>query len=97
MHTGAMAVVRELGYRLGSQYCGECRRPGGSGLIGVLPTDLGNPCRTDVIARIEAEAEADSRGLRVVIARCRTGLPPSHFWRRNSTAPMFAIVTLKPP
>lgn len=64
MHIGAMAAVRELGYWLGSQHCRECRPPGGSGLIGVLPADLGNPCRTDVIARIEAEAkaEADSPG-----------------------------------
>lgn len=92
-----MAAVQELSYRPGSQQCRELRRAGGSGLIGVLPTDLGNPCRTDVIAIIEAEAEAEFRGPRIVIARCRTGLPPSQFWRQNSTAPMFAIVTRKSP
>src|SRR5699024_9815975 len=49
--------ARRLGYR---------RRPRGAGLLGVLPTALGNPYHTDVIAGIEAEA--DSLGLGVVIA-----------------------------
>ena len=54
------AAARRLGYR---------RRARGTGLLGVLPTDLGNPYHTDVIAGIEAEAE--SLGLGVVIAHGR--------------------------
>lgn len=57
-----LAAARKLGYR---------RRSRGTGLIGVLPTDLGNPYHTDVIAGIEAEAE--SLGLGVVIAHGRRG------------------------
>ena len=37
------AAARRLGYR---------RRARGTGLLGVLPTDLGNPYHTDVIAGI---------------------------------------------
>ncbi|GAA4518610.1 substrate-binding domain-containing protein [Brachybacterium paraconglomeratum] len=58
------AAARRLGYG---------RRPRGAGLIGVLPTDLGNPYHTDVIAGIEAEAE--SLGLGVVIAHGRRDGP----------------------
>ncbi|WP_246957397.1 LacI family DNA-binding transcriptional regulator [Brachybacterium sp. Marseille-Q7125] len=54
------AAARELGYR---------RIGRGSGLIGVLPTDLGNPYHTDVIAGIEGFAER--AGLGVVIAHGR--------------------------
>lgn len=54
------AASRRLGYR---------RRAWGTGLLGVLPTDLGNPYHTDVIAGIEAEA--DALGLGVVIAHGR--------------------------
>lgn len=54
------AAARGLGYR---------RRARGTGLLGVLPTDLGNPYHTDVIAGIEAEAE--ELGLGVVIAHGR--------------------------
>lgn len=55
-----LEAARHLGYR---------RRGRGSGLIGVLPTDLGNPYHTDVIAGIEAQA--DALGLGVVIAHGR--------------------------
>lgn len=55
-----LAAARRLGYG---------RRGRGTGLIGVLPTDLGNPYHTDVIAGIEATAEA--HGLGVVIAHGR--------------------------
>lgn len=55
-----LAAARELGYR---------RRGRGTGLIGVLPTDLGNPYHTDVIAGIEGYAE--QIGLGVVIAHGR--------------------------
>lgn len=54
------AAARRLGYR---------RRARGTGLLGVLPTDLGNPYHTDVISGIEAEA--DALGLGVVIAHGR--------------------------
>lgn len=54
------AAARRLGYR---------SRARGTGLIGVLPTDLGNPYHTDVIAGIEAAA--DALGLGVVIAHGR--------------------------
>ena len=53
-------AARRLGYR---------RRARGAGLLGVLPTHLGNPYHTDVIAGIESEAE--SLGLGVVIAHGR--------------------------
>ena len=55
-----LAAARRLGYR---------RRARGTGLIGVLPTDLGNPYHTDVIAGLEAQAER--LGLGVVIAHGR--------------------------
>lgn len=55
-----LLAARRLGYR---------RRGRGAGLIGVIPTDLGNPYHTDVIAGIEAEAE--TLGLGVVIAHGR--------------------------
>ena len=55
-----LLAARHLGYR---------RRRRGAGLIGVLPTDLGNPYHTDVIAGIEAEAETLGPG--VVIAHGR--------------------------
>lgn len=55
-----LAEARRLGYR---------RRARGTGLLGVLPTDLGNPYHTDVISGIEATAEA--LGLGVVIAHGR--------------------------
>lgn len=55
-----LAAARRLGYR---------RRSRGTGLIGVLPTDLGNPYHTDVIAGLEAQAER--LGLGVVIAHGR--------------------------
>ncbi|MFC7375001.1 MULTISPECIES: LacI family DNA-binding transcriptional regulator [unclassified Brachybacterium] len=45
------------------------RRGRGTGLIGVLPTDLGNPYHTDVIAGIEERT--DHEGLEVVIAHGR--------------------------
>ncbi|QNN82329.1 LacI family DNA-binding transcriptional regulator [Brachybacterium sp. Z12] len=54
------STARRLGYG---------RRARGAGLIGVIPTDLGNPYHTDVIAGIEAEAE--TLGLGVVIAHGR--------------------------
>ncbi|WP_349827064.1 LacI family DNA-binding transcriptional regulator [Brevibacterium litoralis] len=54
------AVARELGYG---------RRGRGTGLVGVLPTDLGNPYHTDVIAGIERYT--DSIGLSVVIMHGR--------------------------
>lgn len=57
-----LAAARELGY-------GRHRRGRGTGLIGVLPTDLGNPYHTDVIAGIEQYA--DTVGLGVVIAHGR--------------------------
>ncbi|MGY5766455.1 LacI family DNA-binding transcriptional regulator [Brachybacterium sp. DNPG3] len=57
-----LAAARELGY-------GRHLRRRSTGLIGVLPTDLGNPYHTDVIAGIEQHAE--SIGLGVVIAHGR--------------------------
>lgn len=54
------AAARRLGYR---------RRARDARLLGVLPTDLGNPYHTDVIAGIEAEAE--TLGIGVVIAHGR--------------------------
>ena len=58
-----LAAARRLGYRRAG-----AASPG-SGLIGVLPTDLGNPYHTDVIAGIEEHAERE--GLGVVIAHGR--------------------------
>ncbi|AXK46277.1 LacI family DNA-binding transcriptional regulator [Brachybacterium saurashtrense] len=55
-----LAEARRLGYR---------RRSRGTGLLGVLPTDLGNPYHTDVISGIEQAAEG--LGLGVVIAHGR--------------------------
>lgn len=56
-----LAAARQVGYRRAG------RGPGR--LIGVLPTDLGNPYHTDVIAGIEEQAER--QGLGVVIAHGR--------------------------
>lgn len=59
-----LGAARRLGYRRTGV------RPGSTGsLIGVLPTDLGNPYHTDVIAGIEEHAEAE--GIGVVIAHGR--------------------------
>lgn len=55
-----LEAARMLGYR---------RRRSAASLFGVLPTDLGNPYHTDVIAGIEATAEGLGAG--VVIAHGR--------------------------
>lgn len=56
-----LAAAKKLGYR---------RRAGGAErVIGVLPTDLGNPYHTDVISGIESQAE--KLGMAVVIAHGR--------------------------
>lgn len=63
---GTRAAVLAAARRVGYRRRGAGR---GSGLIGVLPTDLGNPYHTDVISGLETHA--DQLGLGVVIAHGR--------------------------
>lgn len=69
-HTTRLAVIaqaRRLGYRRPGGQRDRARR--GGGLIGVLPTDLGNTYHTDVIRGIEEHAASQDVG--VVIAHGR--------------------------
>lgn len=63
---GTRATILAAARRLGYRRSGTGR---GRGLIGVLPTDLGNPYHTDVISGLETHA--DRLGLGVVIAHGR--------------------------